>query len=145
MVRARWTLTPGAPSLVTAGPTAGGEPEMARTVLNRQRRPPGRTIFELPATLGGTWVDSYGSQSRWIRYKSCQAFDSHDFLHRIGRFDSWAQPGGGQLVIRWLDTFPICEPRSWWDPMVIDPTNANIIYVPAFDAGLLKSTDGGRD
>jgi hypothetical protein len=29
--------------------------------------------------------------------------------------------------------------------MVIDPTNANIIYVPAFDAGLLKSTDGGRD
>src|SRR5215469_10536540 len=32
---------------------------------------------------------------------------------------------------------------SWWDPMVIDPTNASIIYVPTYDEGLLKSTDGG--
>ena len=32
---------------------------------------------------------------------------------------------------------------SWWDPMVIDPTNANIIYVPIAGVGLLKSTDGG--
>jgi len=32
---------------------------------------------------------------------------------------------------------------SWWDPMVIDPMNANVIYVPTFDEGLLKSTDGG--